>query len=269
LQNRLVRGGCELSGYLMRSGFIYFVAAAFCVSDAIAKPISFTEVRIPTRQSQVRLDLYRPNNQEPHRTILLLYGAGGLAFDGSRMRVTAQQLVSAGDIVYLLHYFDETGAFMAGRSSMRKHFDEWVETVRYAIAWIQKQPSSSAPIGIYGYSLGGFIALEAASDNPQVGAVVDFAGGWADGDMKPLGRMPPLLLVNGQRDRWVPYKKYVQPLFSYLEQHNIAYESRIFPKQGHKFKPAELEEVRTQAIEFFRQHLKPAVSATASSQRSG
>jgi dienelactone hydrolase len=250
-------------------GSIYFVAAALCVSHAMAKPISFTEVRIPTRQSVVRLDLYQPNDQEPHRTILLLYGAGGLAFDGSRMRVTAQRLVSGGNIVYLLHYLDETGAFVAEPWSIRKNFDEWVETVRHAIAWIQKQPRSSAPIGIYGYSLGGFIALEAASDNPQVGAVVDHAGGWAEGDMKPLGRMPPLLLMNGQRDRWVPYKKYVQPLFSYLDQHNIAYESRVFPKQGHKFKPAELEDVRTHAIEFFRQHLKPAISATALSQRSG
>jgi dienelactone hydrolase len=263
-------------------GFIYFVAAALCVSHAMAKPISFTEVRIPTRQRSVRLDLYQPSDppsvragladsygaagQTPHRTILLLYGAGGLAFDGSRMRVTAQRLVNAGNIVYLLHYLDETRAFVAEPWIIRKDFDEWVETVRYAIAWIQKQPRSSAPIGIYAYSLGGFIALEAASDNPQVGALVAHAGGW-QAEMKPLGRMPPLLLVNGQRDRWVPYKKYVEPLLSYLEQHHIAYESRVFPKQGHKFKPAELEDVRTEAIDFFQRHLKPAISPTALSQR--
>jgi hypothetical protein len=53
------------------------------VSQARAKPISFTEVRIPTRKSLVRLDLYQPSDQEPHRTILLLYRAGGLAFDGA------------------------------------------------------------------------------------------------------------------------------------------------------------------------------------------
>jgi carboxymethylenebutenolidase len=254
---------------------IYVVASAFCVSHAFAKPISFTEVRIPTRQSQVRLDLYQPNDGEPHPTILILYGAGGLAFDGARVRVYAQQLVSAGYIVYLAHYLDETGGFMAGPWNYRKDFNEWVEGVRYVIDWIQKQPSSSAPIGIYGYSLGGFIALEAASDNPAVGAVVDHAGGWVEGQMKPLGRMPPLLLVHGQRDHRVPYKKYVQPLFSYLQQNNIVYESRVYPKQGHKFKPAELEEVRTLAIEFFQQHLKPAnrvkgsasPSATSNAQR--
>ena len=88
-------------------------------------------------------------------------------------------------------------------------------------------------------------------------------------NMKPLGRMPPMLLVHGQRDHRVPYKKYVQPLFTYLDQHNIAYESRVFPTQGHKFKPTELEDVRTQAMEFFRQHLKPAVTTTALSQRPG
>lgn len=235
----------------------------------MAKDISFTEVRIPMRQRMVRLDLYRPNDQAPHPTILLLYGAGGLAFDGSRMRVTAQRWVNAGYIVYLVHYLDGTGGFMAMPWNMRQGFDEWVETVRDSIAWIQKQPSSFAPIGIYAYSLGGFVGLEAASDNPQVGALVDFAGGWVEGDMKPLGRMPPLLLVHGQRDHRVPYKKYVLPLFSQLDQHNIAYESRVFPTEGHKPTPAVLEAVRTQAIEFFRRHLKPAVSATALSQKSG
>src|SRR5690349_15586633 len=73
LQNRLGCAGGELSwrGYLMSRGkpFIYFVAAALCVSHAIAKDISFTEVRIPTRQSQVRLDVYQPNDQQPHPTI--------------------------------------------------------------------------------------------------------------------------------------------------------------------------------------------------------
>src|SRR5205823_2119373 len=99
------------------------------------------------------------------------------------------------------------------------------------------------------------------------GALVDHAGGWVEGQMKPLGRMPPLLLVHGQRDHRVPYKKYVQPLYSYLEQQHIAYESRVFPTQGHKFKPAELEDVRAQAIEFFRQHLKPPNRVKGSASR--
>ena len=228
----------------------------------MSKDISFTEVRIPTRHREVRLDVYKPSDPGPHPTILLLYGAGGLAFDGSRMRVTAQQWSSAGYNIYLVHYLDATGGFMAMPWSMRPGFDPWVETVRDAIDWIQKQPSSSAPIGIYAYSLGAFVGLEAASDNPHVGALVDFAGGWVEGKMKPLGRMPPLLLVHGQRDHRVPYKKYVQPLFSYLDQHHIAYESRVFPSQGHKPSAAVLEAVRTEALEFFRQHLKSAVSAS-------
>ena len=109
-------------------GFIYFVAAALCVNHAMAKPDSFTEVRIPTRRSLVRLDLYQPNDQEPHPTLLLLYGAGGLAFDGSRIRMYAQQLVRAGYIVYLLHYLDETRASFTEPWIIRKDFDEWVET---------------------------------------------------------------------------------------------------------------------------------------------
>src|SRR5690349_21411998 len=119
-------------------GVVLFVAAAFWVSDALAKSASFTEIWIPTRHRSVRLDVYKPSDPGPHPTILLLYGAGGLAFDGSRMRVTAQQWVEAGNIVYLVHYLDETGGFMAGPWNYRKDFNQWVETVRYAIDWIHK-----------------------------------------------------------------------------------------------------------------------------------
>jgi hypothetical protein len=77
---------------------IYFLAVAFCASHAIAQPIPFTELRIPTRHRSVRVDVvsaerpaplgYGAAVRVPQPTILLLYEAGGLAFDGSRTRMT-------------------------------------------------------------------------------------------------------------------------------------------------------------------------------------
>lgn len=217
--------------------------------------ISFKQLSFESSGKPIPVDLYEPSGEGPHPTVLCLYGAGGLVFDGSRMRVAAQRLVLAGNRVYLLHYFDQTGTFVATIATMRKEFANWLETVRESIVWIEKQPGSSAPIGIYGFSLGGFLALAAASDNPQVGAVVEQAGGLAEEKTGPLGRMPPLLLVHGGRDKWVPFKEYAQPLVTVLQKRGTRFETRFFPEEGHKFKPAALEDARAHVINFFRRNL--------------
>lgn len=222
-------------------------------ANAVSTP--FTRLSFESRGKRVQVDFYEPENEGPHPKVLLLYGAGGLVFDGSRMRDAAQRLVTAGNEVYLLHYFNQTHTFVAPPWTMRKDFAKWAQTVRDAIDWVDRQPGSSAPIGIYGFSLGGFLALAAASDNPRVGAVVEQAGGIADERTQRIGRMPPLLLVHGGRDRWVPFKQYAEPLVTVLNENGVKFETRFFPREGHKFKPRALEDVRARAINFFRRNL--------------
>lgn len=234
------------------------LVAFFCPresSAANAVSVPSTRLSFESGGKRVQVDFYETENEGPHPKVLLLYGAGGLVFDGSRMREAAQRLVRAGNSVYLLHYFNQTHTFVAPPWTMRKDFGRWEETVRDAIAWIHQQPGSSAPIGIYGFSLGGFLALAAASDNPRVGAVVEQAGGIADEGRQRIGRMPPLLLVHGGRDRWVPFKEYAEPLVTALNENGVKFETRFFPGEGHKFKPAALEDVRARAINFFRRNL--------------
>jgi dienelactone hydrolase len=99
----------------------------------------------------------------------------GTLFDGPEMRRVSRYLAAEGHPVYMLHYFNSTGTVVALDSAMQKHFGTWRRIVIEAIAEIQKQRGDAAPVGIYGYSLGGFLALFAASDNPRVGAVVEHA----------------------------------------------------------------------------------------------
>jgi carboxymethylenebutenolidase len=220
-----------------------------------AAEIPFKQLSFESNGKRIPIDLYEPAGDGAHPTILLLYGAGGLVFDGSRMRVAAQRFVRAGYTVYLLHYFNQTRTLAAPPWTMRKNFATWLQTVRESIGWIERQQGSSTPIGIYGFSLGGFLALAVASDNPEVGAVVEQAGGIADEKSQPIGHMPSLLLVHGGRDRWVPFKEYAEPLEVALQEHGIKFETRFFPLEGHKFKPAALEDARAHAINFFRRNL--------------
>jgi carboxymethylenebutenolidase len=154
-----------------------------------------------------------------------------------------------------VHYFNRTGTIFGFDAGMQKNFAVWLATVRDCIKFAQQDSSDPSPVGIYGYSLGGFLALSAASDNPAVGAVVEHAGGAWNGKVELFKRMPPVLIVHGEGDRRVPFEKYAQPLVHVLRQRGATFKTHFFPEEGHVFIALAMSKVRQDAVEFFRQYL--------------
>ena len=202
------------------------------------------------------MTVFEPAEQARKPAILVLHGAGGTLFDGPEMRRVSQHLAAEGHAVYMLHYFNSTGTVVALDSAMQKHFGTWRRTVIEAISEIQKLRGDAAPVGIYGYSLGGFLAVFAASDNPRVGAVVEHAGGVWNGKLDRIGKMPPVLMVHGERDTRVPFAKYAKPLVPELRRRSPKVETRFFPAEAHVFTPAAMQSVRADASRFFKRWLR-------------
>ncbi len=192
-----------------------------------------------------------------HRTILVLHGAGGTLFDGPEMRRMALRLAAEGNAVYLLHYFDRTGShFFLGDRGLLKNFDTWLETVRDSLRWIAQEQGNHARIGLYGYSLGAFLAVAAASENPRVGAIAEQAGGVWNNETKRLGSMPPGLMIHGMADGRVPFEKYALPLQRYLRRHAPTVTTHFVPGEGHGFSAAAQARVREEVAGYFRQTLR-------------
>ena len=204
---------------------------------------------------RIRIDKYTTSGSGKRPAILVLHGAGGTLLDGPEMRRVARQLAQAGNPVYLVHYFNRTGTIFGFDSGMQENFTVWLATVRDCIKFAQQDSADASPIGIYGYSLGGFLALSAASDNPAVGAVVEHAGGAWNGKVELIAHMPPVLIVHGEKDRRVPFQKYAQPLVRVLHRRGATFKTQFFPEEGHVFTAPAMSRVRQDAVEFFRQHL--------------
>lgn len=204
---------------------------------------------------RICIDKYATTQRGKLPAILVLHGAGGTLLDGPEMRRVAHQLAEAGNTVYLVHYFNRTGTLVALDAGMQKNFPAWLATVRDSIQFAQRDSTNPSPVGIYGYSLGGFLALAAASDNPAVGAVVEHAGGIWNGEAERIRHMPPVLVVHGEGDRRVPFQKYAKPLVTVLRERGAAPKVRFFPGEGHVFTAVAMSNVRDAAVEFFRQHL--------------
>ncbi len=204
----------------------------------------------------IRADYFAPVGRPAKRTIIVLHGAGGMLFDGPAMRRVARTLAGAGDSVYLLHYFNRTGTIGARDADMQKHFGEWLETLRAGIVWAHSR-EKSGPVGLYGYSLGGFLALAAASDNSLVGAVAEQAGGVWNSQDNRIGKMPPVLLVHGLQDTRVPFEKYAKPLQQLLRERGGKVETDFVSDQGHVFSEDAMKAVRPKVAAFFARELPP------------
>lgn len=216
--------------------------------------LTVSKISMQSGGHRIRIDKYEASQTGNRPAILVLHGAGGTLLDGPEMRRVARQLTESGHTVYLLHYFNRTGTIFGFDAGMQKNFPAWLETVRDAIKFVQQDNADGSPIGIYGYSLGGFLALAAASDHPAVGAVVEHAGGIWNGKTERIKHMPPVLVVHGEQDRRVPFQKYARPLVAVLHQRGGIVKTRFFPEEGHVFSAAAMTEVRAAAVEFFRQH---------------
>ena len=144
-----------------------------------------------------------------------------------------------------------------------KLFPTWLATVQDAVDWVHTQRPEAPKVGIFGYSLGAFAAIETARRDPSIGAVVEQAGGFWHGHPEGPTRqpLPPILVIHGTADRRVPDEKYTEPLIAYLRAHDDPFTKKLYPGEGHDFSATANADVREEAVKFFARHLARSSSA--------
>ena len=222
---------------------------------ARADDVRVTRLEFASGGRQIAVDRYAPAAGKGRAAILVLHGAGGTFFDGPEMRRVARRLAQGGHEAYFVHYFNRTGTVFGLDKNMQAHFEEWLATVRDAVGWVREERGDRAPVGIFGYSLGAFLAVAAASDDPRVGAIVEQSGGIWNNQAARIGRLPATLLIHGRQDQRVPFAKYAVPLRKVAERRATVYRARYFHNEAHVFSPTARAEVREQAAAWFAKEL--------------
>jgi len=187
---------------------------------------------------RVPATLLLPSAERPAPAVLLLHG-----FSSSKERMTqsvgrALQQRGVASLALDLPFHGERdggGEEIPFRNPLAlvRAWTTAVREARAAIEWLGGQPEIDAGrIGVIGYSLGGFLALMTASEDPAVRVVtLAAAGDLPDGTpyaallrraVDPLRavrklRGRPLLLVNGRRDMTTRPAQ-AERLFAYAEE---------------------------------------------------
>ena len=206
-------------------------------------------------EKQIQLVHYLSGKIGARPAILLVHGSGGPLRGSDPF---ARQAAGMGVHVFVVHYFDRTGHTWASSSTVQDFFMPWLETLRDAFSYVLAQPSVHPQrVGLLGFSLGGFLSLALATQEPRIAAVAQLFGRLPEPFLPDAGKLPPVLILHGDRDTVVPVAE-AEKLEALLKQHHIPFEIKIYSDHGHHFTGLAQIDALRRVVAFFRRYLQKA-----------
>jgi dipeptidyl aminopeptidase/acylaminoacyl peptidase len=157
--------------------------------------------------------------------------------------------------VHLVHYFDRTGTHYANDELIRHSAGDWLKTIDDTVSFVRRKRPGAA-IGIFGYSLGGYLAAAEVVSNDQIAAAVILSGGIDEASARNARHTAPVLILHGGADTRVPVDE-AHRLEALLKEAGAAPEVCIYPGEGHLLKLPTYVDVVRRGTEFFRARLHP------------
>ncbi len=189
---------------------------------------------------KVKLDVYNPKSSNCP-VVILIHGALGIEGDRAvRYSGFATDLMNKGIIAINVHYFDSKQS-------------NWVKTIIKTIDYAEAIPNANKnKIGIVGYSLGGTLALQAASADKRVALLAINAGYLPAGFTKENARnLPSTYMISGTEDSAI---NTLNQLKAWFEEFNKPFKSKIEEGVGHAVPANLFEEDWRTIVEYFTEN---------------
>lgn len=165
-------------------------------SDDVPQRATRGQAEYTSRGQTVRALLYKPTGPANGAAVVLLHSSEGMNVEAHVFDPHAVQLAARGYQVLVPNYFDARARQMPWRGGdMRR----WAEAGRDAVSYMATQEGVDPNrIGIWGFSLGGFVATD-GSAHPESTARVAVGVGAGDNIFESgrTRRELPMLLIEG------------------------------------------------------------------------
>ena len=231
---------------------------------AAAGDIQIRETTQATSRGPVVVKAFLAPGQQPHPAIIVLHGSQGLEkFRGFYQR-NATQLAQAGFDTYVVDYYNEQDVACSKtvetrRANFSRRIGGWSQMVSDVVTEVLAQGHKARPVGIVGFSQGGYLGTSVASRDTRIAALVVYYGGIpaqrTAGSKHPITHMPPLLELHGDADTVVPIEK-GKELVELTRSLGQTAEMVVYPGAGHGFNRSAATDAEQRTLEFFRAQLK-------------
>jgi dipeptidyl aminopeptidase/acylaminoacyl peptidase len=210
-----------------------------------------------TFQSQSRnihMDVFRLPAAGKRPVILVLHGSAG----SHDCLEHTEQLAMRGYIAVAPHYLESTGTSWADVASIQRHGWTWGKTIINTVQFVRQLPYVDDDcIGLLGFSLGAYLAVAVASQDPSIKCIVEFFGGIPLQFLPSIEHLPPTLILHGEEDRIVPTIHAIR-LKQFCEEKKFPCEMSIYPHAGHRFSATLMAKAMARAMGFFDRHMAGA-----------
>ncbi len=230
-------------------------------ADDIRHNATREQISFESRGKQIPGLIYRPAVSNG-AAIVLLHGFTGLQGHAPIFDPHAVQMASRGYTVLVPSYFDAR--------PWRTRFNgqdirAWSEASLNAVRFLATQPGIDPQrVGVWGYSLGGFLATDRAmtDDTPAALAIGVSAGTAIYDNLSQGGRPIPILMLHGRSDPSVSLSSMDQ-LAANLAVRGATVEKELFDANDHMPTPQAWCQVFQRSRAFMDAHLLPAPEAAA------
>jgi carboxymethylenebutenolidase len=204
---------------------------------------------------RIRVERFQPPGRGPHPALLVLHGADGLPGRGLAYHAITANFASQGYLAFLPHYFDATDGGSRPNPLNPLNFAAWLTAIGQAIGYVLRQEDvTPGRVGLVGFSLGGYLAVAAASQDRRVAAVVECCGGAADFFVRGVETLPPILILHGGADPVVPVSE-AHKLQRLLAEHGRPHEVQIYPGRGHQLTGPDFDDAVRRSLHFLGRYL--------------
>ncbi len=234
------------------AGLASFAGAATPTTFAVEK----TRESFISGGRRISVETFAPCAPGRFPAVLVLHSSAGTLFGKGELERFSQSLAARGIVAFFVRYYDRTGTIFAGDKGIEKHLHEWEDTISDAMDFAAAHPRVRRDlIGLFGYSLGAFLAVSIASRDPRVDAVAELAGGIFTYLGGRLQRVPPTLIMYGTADQRVD-PRYARELERVARHHGTRPLVKSYPGEGHVLSKPALADASQRALDFLTGQLR-------------
>jgi carboxymethylenebutenolidase len=205
----------------------------------------------------VDLTRYAADGAGKRSAVLLLHGSRGVELKPRAYERHAIALATGGIDAYLVRYFTVADwSALDGKINTPEamdiyrtdRFPGWVERIKQVVTGVLERPECSGHVGLLGFSLGAYVAVDAAAHDDRVTAVGVMYGGMPNAQVAEVTHLPPILIIYGDADSPTVVEK-GEELLSIARRVRAQAELVSYPDRQHGFDFADSDPMTADAIE--------------------
>ena len=187
---------------------------ATLLSPIAAHGAASEEFKVTSGGDSLSVSRYAAAGSERRPAVIALHGARGVELKPRAYERYADALTARGIDTYFLRYMSAADMVALTSTSHEireayetKRFDGWADTVAATATDVLGRADSSGRIGLLGFSLGSYIAAEAAARDTRIAALAVLYGGMPQAMTTKVKHLPPLIALHGEADKNVPIEE--------------------------------------------------------------